>query len=141
MAEPSNIYNFPRGPSTAFSGGSGGDGGDMSGGPTWKDIIDAGDERTRAQNDARFAEVLAGLDKVNSSLSAFGDTVKTRLDTIDGDLKSAKESARRAEDAARGTRWNIIVTGVTVAGVFLAAWAIWVQGMELVAGLGSLPRP
>jgi hypothetical protein len=45
-----------------FSGGGGGGGNMMD--PSTKDYIDAHDEKTRAQNDARFAEVLAKLDGI-----------------------------------------------------------------------------
>jgi hypothetical protein len=103
--------------------------------------IDTKVEAVKAQNDARFAEVLAGIDKVNSNLSAFGEIVRVKLDAIDGDMKSVKVSAQRTEDTARNTRWNIAVTGLTVFGMLLAAWAIWVQGMELITSLLGPPKP
>jgi hypothetical protein len=59
----------PRG---AGGGTGGGGGGSMSGGGsggsdglvTWKDYVDAQDGQTRAQNDARFAEVISRLDSL-----------------------------------------------------------------------------
>lgn len=100
-----------------------------------KDYIDARDVATRSQNDARFSEVLAGIEKVNSNLSAFGEIVRSRFDTIDGDVKAAKAAAEHAESAAKAIKWNILATGIAVLGVFLAAWTIWAQGMELTTAL------
>ena len=46
-----------------MSGGTGGDGT-----ITWKDYVDAQDNQTRAQNEARFAEVLTGIRAVESQV-------------------------------------------------------------------------
>lgn len=95
-----------------------------------------------SERDARFAEVLAGLNKIDANLNAHGAVVLQRFSTIEGELKTTKEAAEQAErnsseakSAASNTKWNILATAVGVVAVLLAAWAIWVQGMELVAGL------
>ena len=60
----------PRGAGGGTGGGGGGSvsGGGSGGGDslvTWRDYVDAQDASTRAQNDARFAEVVAKLDAIN----------------------------------------------------------------------------
>jgi hypothetical protein len=97
--------------------------------------VDKSMETVKAQNDARFAEVLTGIEKVNNNLSAFGDIVRTRLDTMDGDLKDAKDAAKHAESATRSIKWNILATAIAVIGVLLATWSIWAQGIEMVTGM------
>lgn len=37
--------------------------------------------------------------------------------------------------AATNTKWNIIATAIGVVGVLFAAWAIWGQGIEMVASI------
>jgi hypothetical protein len=76
MAEKVVYPTFPKGPGA--SGGSGGDGGDMSSAPTWKDVIDAGDERTRAQNDARFAEIRSSLNDVLSQVHVLNGKIDSQ---------------------------------------------------------------
>lgn len=134
MAKSSNLYLIPPGsPSASFSGGSGGDGGDMNGGPTWKDLIDAGDEKTRAQNDARFSEIVGGL-------TALGD----RLDMQKELLVQTKISADRAEiaaDAAKSAvnnvKWNILFTAIAVIGIIFVTWQLWMQGIEMTTAILS----
>ena len=55
-------------------GSSGSGGGDGSAGMITKDYVDAQDEKTRAQNDARFSEVLAEL-KILQTIAASGRSV------------------------------------------------------------------
>ena len=137
MADPTPLYPH-GGAGQSGAGGSGGGTVDV----TMKEYVDAQDAKTRAQNDARFAEVLAGLNKIDANLNAHGAVVLQRFSTIEGELKTTKEAAEQAElnsseakSAASNTKWNILATAVGVVAVLLAAWAIWVQGMELVAGL------
>jgi len=50
-----------------LTGGTGSGGGVVE--VSMKDYVDAQDEKTRAQNDARFAEVLSGLGRVDERVS------------------------------------------------------------------------
>ncbi|MDF3383340.1 MULTISPECIES: hypothetical protein [unclassified Sulfitobacter] len=115
-----------------FGGGSGGGGMD-------KDYLDAKVAEVAAKNDARFAEVLAGIDKVNYNLSAFGDTVRIRLDALDSDVNGAKQAAERAEDATRTVKWNILVTvlstGLAIAALSYGGFALWNQAIEMTTGI------
>lgn len=134
-----NSFNTVQIP-TVYGGGSGG--GDSKVDAETKRYVDSEGRAVRAQNDARFAEVLAGIDKVNYNLSAFGDIVRTRLDTLDGDVKGAKQAAERAEDATRTVKWNILVTvlttGLAIAALSYGGFALWNQAVEMTTGiLGS----
>lgn len=61
ILRPAAFGGAHRGPrDTGRGGGSGGDGGGSLG-IEMRDYVDAQDEKTRAQNDSRFAEVLAEL--------------------------------------------------------------------------------
>ena len=102
---------------------------------TVKSYVDAKVEGMKAQNDARFAEVLAGIDKIGASLSAHGEIVKDRLTSIDEELRVVKTSAQDAEKAAKGVKWNIVATALGMVALLFAMWAIWAQGVEMVAGL------
>ena len=55
------VTQFPYQPGSPSGVGAGGSGGGTVE-VTWKEYTDAQDEKTRAQNDARFAEVVAKLD-------------------------------------------------------------------------------
>jgi hypothetical protein len=66
-----NIYDFPRQKSGGAGSGGGGGGVQLS----WIDYVDAQDEKTRAQNDARFAEVRSGLNDVLAQLKILSDKV------------------------------------------------------------------
>lgn len=58
-----NRYKHHRARTTIrFGGGGGGSGMEI------KDYIDAQDEKTRAQNDARFAEVIARLETISTTM-------------------------------------------------------------------------
>lgn len=104
-----------------------------------KDYLDAKVAEVAAKNDARFAEVLAGIDKVNYNLSAFGDTVRIRLDALDSDVNGAKQAAERAEDATRTVKWNILVTvlstGLAIAALSYGGFALWNQAIEMTTGI------
>lgn len=127
MTDNPNIYDFP--------GSRGGGGSSGSGGVTWKDYVDAQDNMTRAQNDARFSEVVSGLDKIGNLLSAQGSVVASRFDGLDAELDTVKTAAARAETAASTVKWNILATAIAVIGVLIAFWAMWAQGIEMMTGL------
>lgn len=114
------------------SGGSVGSGGGMSGdGPGWKEYIDAQDEKTRAQNDARFAEVMAGISGVGDRL----DLQRNLLADTKAAADEAKGAAEQAMVAASNTKWNILATALAVVGILFAAWALWAQGVEMITGI------
>ncbi len=96
------------------------------------ELLDAKLSAVKAQNDASFTKVLAELDKVNSNLSAFGETVRVRLDSLDNDVRAAKDAAHRSEEAARAIRANIIASALGLAAVLLALAALWGQAVDLV---------
>lgn len=102
--------------------------------------VDKSMESVKAQNDARFSEVLSRLDSVGSQLKTQGDLIAGRLNVIDGDLRSTKDAAERAESASRSLKWNILASLIGVAGVLLALAALWAQGVELVNGTVEMLR-
>lgn len=94
---------------------------------TERELTDAKLEAVEARVEARLAGIEGKidriLDRVEASVTAAGE---------------AKEEARLAKTAAGNTKWNILFTGLTVLALLLAMWAIWNQGMELVAGMFSV---
>lgn len=110
-----------------------------------RNIFEARIETVKAQNDAKFAEVLAGIEKVNNNLSAFGETVRVRLDTLDADAKDAKQAAQRAEDASKSVKWNILATvfstGLALAALAYGGFALWNQAIEMTTGILGSEQP
>lgn len=104
-----------------------------------KDYIDKSIEASRAQNDARFAEVMSTLSTIRAEISVQATVANSRFDTIDRELKDTRDAARAAETAAKNTKWNILFTGLSVVAIFLAVWAIWVQAVEMTTGILSVP--
>lgn len=128
-------FESAQGATGSYGGGGGGSGTVHI---PMKEYVDAQDQKTRAQNDARFAEVLSELKGISSSLSAHGEIVKERLNSLDQDVKLVKAAADEASSAAKSLKWNILTTGIAVVGVLFAAWALWAQGVEMTTGiLGS----
>lgn len=103
-----------------------------------KDYIDKSIEASRAQNDARFAEVMSALSTIRAEISAQAAVASSRFDTIDRELKDTRDAAKAAESAAKNTKWNILFTGLSVVAIFLAVWAIWVQAVEMTTGILSV---
>lgn len=95
----------------------------------------------KAQNDARFSEVLSGIDKINANLSAHGEIVKSRLEYLDADVKSARSSADEASSAAKSVKWNIFFTGLTVAALAYGGFALWNQAIEMTTGILGSEQP
>lgn len=108
--------------------------------------IDAKVDAVKAQNDARFAEVMAGLDKLNTRITSLSDQTRTqsevwtgRFDTLDKEVTKSIEASERAETASRSVRWNIVFTGLTVAALCYGAFAAWNQAIEMTTGILSAP--
>lgn len=92
-------------------------------------------ELTDAKLEAVEARVEARLVGIEGKIDRLLDRVEASVDAS----KEAKVEAGLAKTAAGNIKWNILFTGLTVLALLLATWAIWNQGMELVAGLLSAP--
>lgn len=93
---------------------------------TERELTDAKLEAVEARMETRLVGIESKLDRL--------------LDRVEVAVKAAgeaKEEATQARVAAGNTKWNILFTGFTVLALLLAMWAIWNQGMELVAGILS----
>ncbi len=104
-----------------------------------REYVDAQDEKTRAQNDARFAEVIAGIEKVGNILTSQGEVIRTRLDAVDSDLRTVRAAAERAEAAAGRIIWNYVFVGLTVVALAYGGFALWNQAVEMTTGILSAP--
>jgi hypothetical protein len=87
-----------------------------------KDYVDAQDERTRAQNDARFAEVLAGISKI-----------EVRVEGLTASINEARSAAQRAETAAANIKWNTLFIGVSLFAIVVGVMSYWIQGIPFIA--------
>lgn len=94
---------------------------------TERELTDAKLEAVEARVEARLAGIEGKIDRL---LDRVEDSVSAS--------KEAKTEASLAKTAAGNTKWNILFTGLTVLALVIAVWAIWNQGMELVAGLLSV---
>ena len=97
---------------------------------TERELTDAKLEAVEARVEARLAGIEGKIDRL---LDRVEDSVTAS--------KEAKAEATLAKTAAGNTKWNILFTGLTVAALLIAMWAIWSQGMELVAGMFSVNPP
>lgn len=93
-------------------------------------------------------------EEFDAKLEATEARLETRLVSIDGKLERlfdrVEESVRtshRAEDAAiraalaaSSMKWNIFFTALGTIGVLFAAWAIWMQGMEMIGSILLFPK-
>lgn len=107
-------------------GGNGGSGMDH-------DLIDAKIEAARAQNDARFAEVMAGIKILGNTL----DLQKELLTQTKNAAERAEQASDAAQKSAANVKWNIAFTALGVIGVVFVVWQLWMQGVEMTAGLLS----
>ena len=87
-------------------------------------------------------EVNAKLEAVEARLDGKLASIESKIDLMFGQLKIVADTSERAEKAAyaaqrsaANTKWNIVIIALAVVAVLLAAWALWSQGMELIAGL------
>lgn len=94
-------------------------------------------EPTREEMDAKLEAVEARLETRLVSIESKLDRVFDRVQVSVEQSKEAKAAAEGARTAAAQTKWNILFTAVGVLTVLLAAWAIWMQGMEMIGTLLS----
>ena len=97
---------------------------------------------SREEIDSKLAAVEARLDSklatIDGKLDRLFDRVDVAIEASKDAKGAAKEAKSAAEDAGRSAsniKWNVLFTGIGVAAVLIAAWAVWAQGMELVAGI------
>ncbi len=108
--------------------------------------VDAKVETVKAQNDARFVEVMSALGGIKADFVAQSDVSRARFEATSAELSStreaaiaAKTAAASAEAAAGATKWNILLTGLTVAAILLGIWTVWGQAIEMTTGILSSP--
>jgi hypothetical protein len=113
-----------------------------------KDYIDAKVDAVRAQNDARFAEVMSALGGLKTEMSAQSEVARARFETTAAELTitreaaiAAKTAAGSAEAAAGTTKWNILFTGLTVLALIVGLWSIWGQAVEMTVGILGQTAP
>lgn len=114
-----------------------------------KDYLDAKVDAVKAQNDARFAEVMSALGGLKTEMTAQSEVARARFETTAAELTitreaaiAAKTAAASAEAAAGTTKWNILFTGLTVLALIVGVWSIWGQAIEMTVGiLGQASAP
>lgn len=111
---------------------------------TTKDYIDRSMDAVRAQNDVRFAEVLAEVKNFHADMSTQFASIGSRLDVVAMSASQAQAAAEKsqsasekAEAAARSTKWNIVATAIGVAAVLVALWALWGSAIQMTLGIVS----
>ncbi len=105
------------------------------------ELLNAKIGEVKAQNDARFSEVLHSIKGVADQVRTNNELLTGRLNTIDSEIKDAKQASKDAETAAKSVRWNIIFTGLTVAALIYAGFALWNQAIEMTTGVLSSSTP
>ncbi|WP_313534527.1 hypothetical protein [Haematobacter sp.] len=123
---------------------------------TTQAYIDRSMDAVRAQNDARFAEVLSRIDSLSSGLEARFSNLDARFAKLDArfskldthmtllehatssalaEATKAKQAAEDASAKAGVMKWNILFTALGVAALLAAVFAAWVQAVEMVSSL------
>ena len=81
-------------------------------------------------------------EEVDAKLEAVEARLETRLVSIDGKLdrivdrvEIAVDAARAASLAASTIKWHIFFSFVGGIAIILAIWALWAQGMAVIATL------
>ncbi|MEL6963418.1 MAG: hypothetical protein AAFO01_11710 [Pseudomonadota bacterium] len=105
--------------------------------PVSRDEMNARLEAVEARMDARMSSIDSNLGRISDQLTASATINTERYTRLTEKIGDAKQSASEAASAARGVKWNIVATGLTVAGVLLAVFAIWVQAIEMTSGVLS----
>jgi hypothetical protein len=78
---------------------------------------------------------------IESKLDRVLDRLNAAVEASERAGRSAERAEERADEARRAAGtvlWNIVVTGLAVAGILFVAWALWAQGVQMVADLVSL---
>lgn len=116
------------------SGDGGGGGGDMTNHPT-REEMHAKLEATEARLDKSLTEVLSGIDNIRSQVDSQGKILTGRFNTLEGKVGEATSAAKEAKASASTIKWNILFTGLTVAALLFAAFALWTQAVEMTTGI------
>lgn len=103
---------------------------------------DMADTPTRNEIDAKLeaaeARTATALARIDGKLDRLFDRVEVAIQQTT-EAKASAEAARQeaigARTASQNVKWNVVATGLVVVGILLAAWAIWVQGIEMVSGI------
>ena len=97
------------------------------------------DHPSREEMNAKLEAVEARLETRLTSIDVKLDRIGDRVETAVEQSRDAKTAANDARSAATSTKWNILFTAIGVATVLIAAWAIMMQGMEMIGTLLSAP--
>ncbi len=97
-----------------------------------------GDNPSRGEVNAKIETIEARLDAKLAAINGKIDRMFERLQDVISAAERAEKAANAAQESSAKIKWNILFTAVGVAAVMLATWNIWVQGMELVAGLAAV---
>lgn len=101
--------------------------------------LDMADHPSREEMNAKLEAVEARLETRLTSIDVKLDRIGDRVETAVEQSRDAKTAANDARSAATSTKWNILFTAIGVATVLIAAWAIMMQGMEMIGTLLSAP--
>ena len=99
------------------------------------ELIDAKISASESRTEAKLARMECHIDSKFAKLDGRLDLFMEKMSSTQAAAQRAEEASNRAETAARNVRWNIAFAALSVVGVLYAAWAIWAQGVEVVAGL------
>lgn len=88
---------------------------------------------SREEVNAKIETVEARLDSKLATINGKLDRMFDRMELVVNTSNDAKDAANKARNSASTIKWNILFTAVGVVATLFAAWAIWSQGMELVA--------
>lgn len=99
-------------------------------------------EEIAARIDASEANTRTAIADLRGEIRTNQIEIKSLIENVATEVKQSKAASEKAETAADDAKkaagdikWNILFAALGTLGILLAAWAIWVQGMELVGGL------
>lgn len=109
---------------------------------TAKDYIDRSMDAVRAQNDARFAEMMTEIRSLHSDVSSKFSTLSADLIVLSGTVKEAGKSAERAseaasaaESAAKAKKWNVLFTALSVIAIVVAVFAVFIGAVQMTTAI------
>lgn len=103
-------------------------------GPT-REEIDAKLAAVEARVEAKLVGIDGKLDRIVDQIASSVFATNQKIDLLSEKVSNAGDDAREAKKAAGDIKWHVLYTALGVVAVIFAMWAVWAQGIEMVAGL------
>ncbi|WP_323795023.1 hypothetical protein [Nisaea sp.] len=103
-------------------------------GPT-REEIDAKLAAVEARVEAKLVGIDGKLDRIVDQIANSVSATNQKIDLLSEKVSTAGDDAREAKKAAGDIKWHVLYTALGVVAVIFAMWAVWAQGIEMVAGL------